>query len=69
MKRVDVAVFDVIEVEGRHFPRWRDTISDLKSEGVSVGKIARAAAGFKPKIEAVQKQIVAGKIKIPDTVQ
>jgi basic membrane protein A and related proteins len=72
LKGVDTAVFLSIKdaKEGR-FKGGQDAVYGLEQNGVGLGKFSpKAPKDIKPKVEQIEKQIIAGKIKnIPTTVQ
>ena len=70
LKKVDVAVFKAIKsVQDGTFKAGTDTINTVANNGVGIGKISPAGQKYSSKVQKVEKQIAAGKIKnIPDTV-
>jgi basic membrane protein A and related proteins len=66
MKRVDLAVSQTVGlVKSGTYKGGTDTVFNVKNKGVSYGKISsKAPTTLKAKLEAVAKQIAAGKIKI-----
>jgi basic membrane protein A and related proteins len=70
LKKVDVAVFKAIKsVQDGTFKAGTDTINTVANKGVGIGKISPAGQKYSSKVQKVEKQIAAGKIKnIPDTV-
>jgi basic membrane protein A len=71
-KKVDVAVFTTArEVTQGKFKGGADALFNVKNGGVGYGKLsANAPKSLKAKLDAVAKQIAAGKIKsIPRTVK
>jgi basic membrane protein A len=70
LKRIDVAVLETIKAaqEGS-FEGGKDHVFDIKSGGVGIGKLAPEVESLRPKVEAIQQQIAAGGIQIPDTVK
>jgi len=69
VKRVDLGVFRFVEAvkDGTLVP-GHDFVFDLKNGGVAVGKISpKVPAAYKARINALQEQIVAGKIKVPSS--
>jgi basic membrane protein A len=72
LKGVDRAVFLSIKdaKEGR-FKGGQDAVYGLEQNGVGLGKFSsKAPKTIKPRVEQIEKQIIAGKIKnIPTTVQ
>src|SRR5262245_59231852 len=72
LKRVDTAVYDSIKnAKDGNFKGGQDTIYGIKDEGVGIGKFSpKAPKDIPPKVEAVRKQIIDGKISnIPTTVK
>ena len=70
-KKVDAAVFQTAQMvkQGR-FKGATDSLFNVKNGGVGYGKLsARAPKTLKAKLDAVAKQIAAGKIKIGRTVK
>ena len=67
VKRVDVGVFNVVEAaQAGSLQGGRDLVFTLKNEGVALGKISpKVPAAFKAKVAALQKLIIAGKLKPP----
>lgn len=70
LKRVDVAVAKAVtDMASGTFKGGSDEIFDLKVDGVGLGAIAKAVPqGIIDQIEQVKADIIAGKVKIPDTV-
>jgi basic membrane protein A len=70
LKKVDVAVLKTIQkVQDDAFQGGVNTIFDVKSGGVGIGKVSSAGQPFQSKVEAIQQQIADGTITdIPDTV-
>jgi basic membrane protein A len=69
-KNVDVAVFKAIQSVVNGTFKGGNVVYGLKDNGVSLGKInARVPKSEIAKLEQVRKDIVAGKIQIPTTVQ
>lgn len=72
-KKVDVGVFDTIELAGSS--KWKggaDGLFNAKNQGVGYGKVSSAApkrAALIAKLNAWTKQLAAGKIKPPRTVK
>ena len=65
LKKVDVAVFDTAKtVQDGSFKGGSDTVFDLKSEAVGLGKVNAAGQPFEADVKKVQDQIIAG--EIPD---
>jgi basic membrane protein A len=70
MKKIDVAVLKTIKsVQDGTFTGGHDTVFDIKSDGVGIGKVSPDAASLKAKVEAVRNQIASGEIQPPDTVK
>ena len=72
LKKVDVAVFQAIqEVQDGSFNGGEDTVFDIASGGVGIGKIAPSVpADVVAQVKRVQDEIAAGKVAdIPDTVK
>jgi basic membrane protein A len=70
VKRVDVAVFNTVKaLRQGTFRTGTDTVFNLSNGGVGLGKISpKVPRAFVQKIEAIRKQIIAGKIKVPSTL-
>ncbi|HET7744035.1 MAG TPA: BMP family ABC transporter substrate-binding protein [Gaiellaceae bacterium] len=65
--RLDRAVYDAIDalVRGR-FRTGGNTVFDLRNGGVALGKISpKVPAAYLQRLEAVRRQIVAGRIQVP----
>jgi basic membrane protein A and related proteins len=72
LKKVDVAVFQTIQqVQDGSFNGGEDTVCDIASGGVGIGKIAPSVpADVVAQVKRVQDEIAAGKVAdIPDTVK
>ncbi len=72
LKKVDVAVFEAIEsVQGGTFQGGADSVFDVKSGGVGLGKIsATVPQDVADEVEDVERQIADGEIaNIPDAVK
>jgi basic membrane protein A and related proteins len=72
LKKVDVAVFQTIQqVQDGSFNGGEDTVFDIASGGVGIGKIAPSVpAEVVAQVKRVQDEIAAGKAAdIPDTVK
>jgi basic membrane protein A and related proteins len=71
LKKVDVAVFQTAkDVQAGTFKEGTDTIFDVKSGGVGLGKVSSAGQPFAADVKKVQEQIASGEIKdIPTTVK
>jgi basic membrane protein A len=72
VKKVDVAVFETIRAARRDGARFRggmNTTFSVRNNGVGIGKISRRVPrADRAAVEAIRKQIAAGKIRIPQTV-
>jgi basic membrane protein A and related proteins len=70
MKRLDVAVFNTVKaLRQGTFRTGTDTVFNLRNGGVGLGKISpKVPRAFVQKVEAIRKQIIAGKIKVPSTL-
>ena len=70
LKKVDVAVFDTAkDIQAGSFKAGTDTVFDIKSSGVGLGKVSSAGQPFKSDVDKVQQQIAGGEVKdIPDEV-
>jgi basic membrane protein A and related proteins len=72
VKKVDVAVFETIKAArstGARFRGGYNAVFSVKNNGVGIGKISpRVPRADRAKVTAIQKQIAAGKIRIPQTV-
>jgi basic membrane protein A len=72
LKKVDVAVFQTIQqAKDGSFNGGEDTVFDIASGGVGIGKIAPSVpADVVAQVKRVQDEIAAGKVAdIPDTVK
>jgi basic membrane protein A len=72
LKKVDVAVFKTAQsVQDGSFAGGEDTVFDVASGGVGIGKIsAKVPADVQQKVKQIQQDIASGKIaNIPDTVK
>jgi basic membrane protein A len=71
LKKVDVAVFDIIKAaQDGSFKGGANTVFDVKSEGVGIGKTNSVGAKYEAQVKEVQDKIAAGEITdIPDTVK
>lgn len=66
VKSVDVAVFDTIRDAKAGTFVGGDKLFNLKNKGVSLGKISpKVPKAYITKINALEAQIIAGKIKVP----
>jgi basic membrane protein A len=70
LKKVDVAVFETAKtIQDGSFKGGEDTVFDVKSGAVGVGKVNAAGRPFQEDVKKVQDQIAAGEITdIPNTV-
>jgi basic membrane protein A and related proteins len=70
LKKVDVAVFETMKgVSDGSFQAGSDTIFDVKSGGVGLGKVSADGADLEPQVQEVQQQIADGEIAdIPSEV-
>jgi basic membrane protein A len=63
LKKVDVAVFDTAkDVKSGSFKPGTDTVFDVKSGAVGLGKVNAAGQPFEADVKKVEQQIVSGKI-------
>ena len=71
LKKVDNAVFQTAkDVQDGKFQPGSDTVFDLKSGGVGVGRMSPDAEKYKADLDKIQQQIASGEITdIPDTVK
>jgi basic membrane protein A len=71
LKKVDVAVFDTVkQAQDGSFKGGEDTVFDVKSGGVGLGKISAKGSKYESDVKKVQQQIASGEITdIPDTVK
>jgi len=71
LKKVDVAVFDEVKaVQDGTFKGGANTIFDIKSGGVGIGKTNEVGAKYADAVKEVQDKIAAGELTdIPDTVK
>jgi basic membrane protein A and related proteins len=71
LKKVDVAVFETVQqVQGNRFKGGADTVFDVKSGGVGLGRLNAAAQPFADRLRQVQEQIGSGEITdIPEEPQ
>ena len=71
LKKVDVAVFDSIkQVQDGSFKGGEDTIFDIKSGGVGLGKLGPEGTKYEQQVADVQAQIDSGEITdIPTEVK
>jgi basic membrane protein A and related proteins len=74
VKRVDVGVFNAIKTaKAGKYKGGSNAVFNLKNKGVALGKISpklkgKLRAQILAKVAVLQKQIIAGKIKIPTAV-
>ncbi len=70
LKKVDVAVFQTVQtVQDGTFTGGNDTVFDVASGGVGLGKIAASVPGeLVAKVKQQQERIAAGNISIPETI-
>jgi basic membrane protein A and related proteins len=71
LKKVDNAVFQTAkDVQDGKFQPGSDSVFDLKSGGVGVGRMSPDAEKYKADLDKIQQQIASGEITdIPDTVK
>ena len=71
LKKVDVAVFDTIKaVQDGSFKGGTDTIFDVKSGGVGIGKVSSEGSKYEEQVNQVMEQIKSGEIRdIPAEVK
>lgn len=71
VKRLDVAVYDTVRDFTRgSFKTGSDTLFDLRNGGVGLGKISpKVPPAFIRRVDAIRRQIVAGKIRVPSTLR
>ena len=63
LKKVDVAVFDTAkDVQDGKFKPGTDTVFDVKSGGVGLGKVSAAGQPFEADVKKVPDQIASGEI-------
>jgi len=63
LKKVDVAVYDTAkDIQDGKFKPGTDTVFDVKSGGVGLGRVSKAGLPFLPQVKKVQAQIAAGQI-------
>ena len=70
LKKVDVAVFETAkDVQEGSFKGGTDTVFDIKSGAVGLGKVSAAGQPFEADVKKIQDQITAGEITdIPNEV-
>ena len=71
IKKVDVAVFDTVkQVQDGSFKGGEDTVFDVKSGAVGLGKISSEGAKYEEQVKQVQEQISSGELgEIPSEVK
>jgi len=71
LKKVDVAVFDTAKaVQDGSFKGGTDTVFDIKSGGVGLGKVSAAGQKYEEQVNQVMEQIKSGEITdIPSEVK
>jgi basic membrane protein A and related proteins len=71
LKKVDVAVFDTVKaVQDGSFKGGTDTIFDVKSGGVGLGKVSSEGSKYEEQVNKVMEQIKSGEITdIPTEVK
>ena len=71
VKRVDLGVYRVIKsAKDGTFKGGHSVLFNLANGGVGMGKVAAAVpASYLKKVNALRKQIIAGKIKVPTAVK
>jgi basic membrane protein A and related proteins len=71
LKKVDVSVFDTVkQVQDGSFKGGEDTIFDVKSGGVGLGKISDEGAKYQEQVDEVTQQIKSGELTdIPTEVK
>jgi basic membrane protein A len=71
LKKVDVAVFDTAKAaQDGSFKGGANTVFDVKSGGVGIGKTNTEGAKYEAQVKEVQDKIASGEITdIPDTVK
>jgi basic membrane protein A and related proteins len=63
LKKVDVAVFDTAkDIQDGKFKAGTDTVFDVKSGAVGLGKVNAAGQPFEADVKKVQEQITSGQI-------
>ena len=63
LKKVDVAVFDTAkDVQAGKFKPGTDTVFDVKSGAVGLGKVSPAGQPFEADVKKVQEEIASGKV-------
>src|SRR5215217_3076220 len=71
IKKVDVAVFDTVkQVQDGSFKGGEDTVFDVKSGAVGLGKISAEGSKYQDQVKKVQEQISSGELgDIPSEVK
>ena len=71
LKKVDVAVFDTVkQVQDGSFQGGEDTIFDVKSGGVGLGKVSGEGSKYQEQVDKVTEQISSGELSdIPTEVK
>jgi basic membrane protein A len=71
LKKVDVAVYDTIKaVQDGSFKGGTDTVFDVKTGGVGIGKVSSEASKYEEQVNQVMEQIKSGEISdIPAEVK
>ena len=70
IKKVDVAVFDTVkQAQDGSFKGGEDTVFDVKSGAVGLGKISAAGQKYAAQVKKVEQQIASGQITPPDAVK
>jgi basic membrane protein A len=63
LKKVDVAVFQTAkDVQNGTFKEGTDTVFDVKSGGVGLGRVSKAGLKFLPQVKKVEAQLASGQI-------
>jgi basic membrane protein A and related proteins len=63
LKKVDVAVFQTAkDVQDGTFKEGTDTVFDVKSGGVGLGRVSKAGVKVLPEVKKVEADLAAGKI-------
>ena len=71
LKKVDVAVFDTVkQVQDGSFKGGEDTIFDVKSGGVGLGKVSEEGSKYQEQVDQVMERISSGELTdIPTEVK
>ena len=71
LKKVDVSVFDTVkQVQDGSFKGGEDTIFDVKSGGVGLGKVSEEGAKYQEQVDQVMERISSGELTdIPTEVK